>query len=425
MIRSLKRKFILISMSLVLVVLLVVFTALCVTTATRQQQSAMRSLESLLMRRDDDSPKLEIGKPNSFDGTTPQRSGNTVGFVLSVDESGTVSITSSNAVMISDDTASTLANIALSAKSDSGLIRSYSLYYQRASESGQTYIAFLDASSNLSAMTELVVTSLLGGALALLAFFFVTLFLSNLALKPVAAAWERQKQFVADASHELKTPLTVILANQKILLSHANHTIASESKWIENTQSEGSRMKSLIEDLLFLAKSDAGKNRETLNEVNLSDVAQGTLLSFASLAFEAGVSLEDDIQSDLKLIGNEPQLRRLFGILLDNAIKYADAKGSVKIHLFADGSNARLSVQNSGAPIPEDELSHLFERFYRADRARSAGGYGLGLSIADSIVRAHGGRISVTSTAAAGTTFTVILPLRASAKRHAGKENLW
>lgn len=421
MIRSLKQKFVLISMSLVLVVLLAVFTALCASTSASQEQSAKRSLNSLMMRRDDTPPDFEIGKPDNPDNGTPQRNNDLLaGFVVTLGDDGSVSEISTSSVTVSDETAATLTEQVMSTDADSGMIRSYSLRYLRVVEDGVTRIAFLDASNDITAMSELIVKSLLIGALALLAFFFASLFLSNLALKPVEAAWNRQKQFVADASHELKTPLTVILANQKILLSHASHTVAAERQWIENTQSEGSRMKGLIEDLLFLAKTDDSKSKDTLNEVSLSDIAQGTLLSFASLAFEAGVTLDDDIQPDVRLIGNEPQLRRLCGILLDNAVKYADAKGSVRIQLHTDGANARLSVQNSGTPIPESELPHLFERFYRVDRARSAGGYGLGLSIADSIVRSHGGRISVTSTAAAGTAFTVTLPLRVQGVRRSG-----
>ena len=155
-------------------------------------------------------------------------------------------------------------------------------------------------------------------------------------------------------------------------------------------------MKSLVEDLLFLAKSDDSANKETLSDVNLSDVVQGSILSFASLAFESGITLNDTVQPDITMTGNEPKLRRLCGILLDNALKYVNAHGSVNVDLRTENGNALLRVQNTGAPIPAEELPHLFERFYRVDRARSAGGYGLGLSIAQSIVKAHGGKISVT-----------------------------
>ncbi len=411
MIQSLKKKFILISMSLVLVVLLAVFTALCVSTATSQRQTAERGLESLLHRDTDNTTQFEIGKPSSPSGSLPHNNDYLAGFVVTVDEDGTVTIDSVSSVIISDDTAQALATMVMNSSQDSGLIRSYSLRYLRDTTDGVTRIAFLDASSNISAMTELIITSLLVGALALLAFFFIILFLANWALKPVEASWNRQRQFVADASHELKTPLTVILANQKILLSHANHTIAQERQWIENTSSEGSRMKLLIEDLLFLAKTDSERVDRTYSEVCLSDVAQNSLLSFASVTFEAGVTLEDEIQPSVSLQGSESQLRRLCGILLDNAVKYANANGKVRLELRADSSGATLRVNNTGAPIAEEDLPHLFERFYRVDRSRSTGGYGLGLSIAENIVRSHGGRISVASTAAAGTTFTVYLPL--------------
>lgn len=423
MIRQLRRKFILINMSLVLVVLLAVFTGLCLYTENTQQQNAMRTLSALLERRGEDAPKLEIGKSKDRqDGLAPKNNDFFVGFVLSVDSEGIASIQSAHSVNVTDETAQTLAQIALDSNQDSGIIRDYSLRYLVSSNGSETRVAFIDATSDIAAMTELILSALIIGALALLAFFFVSLLLANLSLKPVETAWNRQKQFIADASHELKTPLTVILANQKILLSHKDQTIAQERQWIENTQSEGERMKSLVEDLLFLAKTDDSVNKETLSDVNFSDVAQGSILSFASLAFESGITLNDTIQPDILLTGSEPKLRRLCGVLLDNALKYVNAHGAVDVDLRTEGAIVNLRVHNTGTPIPEEELPHLFERFYRVDRARSAGGYGLGLSIAQSIVKAHGGKISVSSTAETGTTFTVNLPLRSAGSRSKRKD---
>lgn len=423
MIRLLRKKLVLINMSLVLVVLLAVFTALCVTTANTQLQTAARGLSSLLERHEEELPKLEVGKPSDQKGGSPARNNDLfAGFVLSVDSAGAVTIESAHSVNITDETAQALAQTVLESGKQSGLLRAYSLRYQTVTENGMTRIAFLDVSGSLTAMSELIVTSLLVGVLALLAFLFVSLLLANLALKPAEAAWNRQKQFIADASHELKTPLTVILANQKILLSHPKKTIAEERQWVENTQSEGERMKSLVEDLLFLAKSDGAKTNETLTDVNVSDVVQGTILSFASLAFETGVTLNDTIQPGIVLTGSEPKLRRLCGILLDNALKYVNTRGTVNVELRAENGTALLRVRNTGVPIAEEDLSHLFERFYRVDRARSAGGYGLGLSIAESIVKLHGGKISVSSTAETGTTFTVALPLRGVSPRQRRKD---
>ena len=424
MIQSLRKKLILINMSLVFVVLLAVFTGLCLYTASNQEQSATRGLTALLERHGEDAPKLDIEKSDDAKDGLPQRNNDALaGFVVSVSSSDqTATIESSHSVNISTETAQTLAELVQQSDQASGLLRAYSLRYYVTADNGETRIAFLDARSDLAAMTELVVSSLLIGILALLAFFFVSLLLANFAIKPVETAWTRQKQFVADANHELKTPLTVILANQKILLSHPELTIAQQSQWVENTQSEGERMKSLVEDLLFLAKTDESVGKETLSQVNLSDVAQGSILSFASLAFESGVALSDQIQQDILLTGSEAKLRRLCGVLLDNALKYVNAHGSVDVDLRLEGGNATLRVHNTGTPIPAEELPHLFERFYRVDRARSAGGYGLGLSIAKSIVKAHGGRISVTSTAQTGTTFVVTLPLRGTPARKNRKD---
>jgi len=424
MIQSLKKKLIFINMSLVFVVLLAVFTGLCLYTANNQQQNAQRGLTALLQRRSEDAPKLDIGKSDDSKGGLPQRNNDLLaGFVVVINYDSTATIESSHSINISDDTVQTLAQLTQNSSQKSGLLRAYSLRYYTSIDNGKTRIAFLDATSDIAAMAELVVSSLLVGILALLAFFFVSLLLANLALKPVEAAWNRQKQFVADASHELKTPLTVILANQKILLAHPEKTVAEQSQWIENTQSEGERMKSLVEDLLFLAKTDDGMSKETLSSVNLSEIAQGSILTFASLAFESGITLNDSIQPDIILTGSEPKLRRLCGVLLDNALKYVNRNGTVDIELNAENGFAQLRVHNTGTPIPEEELPHLFERFYRVDRARSAGGYGLGLSIAQSIVEAHGGRITVSSSNAAGTTFTAILPLRVASARRNRKES--
>ena len=174
------------------------------------------------------------------------------------------------------------------------------------------------------------------------------------------------------------------------------------------------QMKELVDDLLFLAKSDAARQPAARAETAMSEVALGCLLPFESVAFEAGVALKHRITPGLSLRGDEGQLRRLVMILLDNAVKYAGPGGTVTFTLERHQERLRLAVHNTGEPIPPEHLPHLFERFYRADAARnrSGGGYGLGLAIARSIVEGHHGRLTVTSTAAAGTTFTALLPRR-------------
>ena len=273
-------------------------------------------------------------------------------------------------------------------------------------------MAFADQSWESSSLRTLILNCLLVWALAMAAFFFVGLFLSSLALRPVEPAWKQQRQFVADASHELKTPLTVILANTGIVLAHPSDTVAVQSKWLEYTQEEARQMKGLVEDLLFLAKSDAARQEFQTAQVDLSELVQGCLLPFEPVAFEAGVRLDAQVDPGLMLTGDEAQLRRLVRILLDNGVKYAGAEGAVSLTLTRQQDKLRLTVRNTGTPIPPEHLPHLFERFYRADAARNRaqGGYGLGLAIARAIVEHHRGRISVSSSAESGTVFTVLLP---------------
>ena len=226
-------------------------------------------------------------------------------------------------------------------------------------------------------------------------------------------AWQQQRQFVADASHELKTPLTVILASTDIVLSHPSDLVSDQAKWLSNTREEARQMKGLVEDLLFLARSDDARLAFRPMETGLSQLVEGCLLPFEPVAFEAGVTLTAELSPGLTVQGDESQLRRLVRILLDNGVKYAGGpQPAVTVTLVRQQDKIRLTVHNTGDPIPPEHLPHLFERFYRADpsRDRAQGGYGLGLAIANSIVLSHRGRLTVTSTREAGTSFSVLLP---------------
>lgn len=238
----------------------------------------------------------------------------------------------------------------------------------------------------------------------------ISYFLAKWALRPAENAWNRQQQFVADASHELKTPLTVILANLRILLSHKEDSIASQECWIKNTQSEAESMKNLVEELLFLARSDANLASVPKSAQNLSDLTWNTLLLFEPVAYEQGVTISENIMPDLMVFADSEQIRRLLTILLDNACKYAEGEKHVTLNLSCQRDTIFLTVKNTGKQIPADELPLLFERFYRSDKSRTKSGYGLGLSIAQAIAQAHHGKISVESTKET-TSFTVTLPL--------------
>lgn len=206
----------------------------------------------------------------------------------------------------------------------------------------------------------------------------------------------------------------MILANAGIVESHPTATVAEEGKWIAYIREEAQRMKGLVEGMLFLAKYDDARRPKGVQDCSLSDLVTGCVLRFESVAFEAEVALDSEIEPDLRVRGDPDGLDRLVMILLDNAVKYAGQAGSVSVALKRRQERGVLTVCNSGEPIPPEHLERLFQRFYRVDssRSRQAGGYGLGLAIAHTIVQSHRGQIEVRSSREEGTVFTVTLPLR-------------
>lgn len=415
MIKKLRQKFILTNMLLVSLVLIIVFGVLLGTNYRRlvsQSQTAMR----FALDWKDRPPRLEIGGPrpdNTNSGNDePSKFSIVPVFSVLLDKDGNASTLQTNTVTVSDEVLAQAVKEAQSGQDDMGVISSLNLRYLRQTGFSGTRIAFADTTWETDSLLSLVRSSLLVGAGALVCFFLISLFLSKIALRPVEKAWEQQRRFVADASHELRTPITVILTNTGILLSHPKDTIEAQAKWVTYIQSEAQQMKGLVEDLLFLARNDHTRPPISPASLSMSDLVTGCLLAFESVAFEKGVALESSICPDVSVRGNPEQLRRLVVILLDNACKYAPSGGTIGLTLECRPEGVQLSVRNTGEPIPPEHLPHLFERFYRIDSARthSEGGYGLGLAIAKSITEAHSGTITVRSSAAEGTAFTVLLP---------------
>ena len=281
------------------------------------------------------------------------------------------------------------------------------LMYLKKSDLSHSKIILADNSFIFSNLRTSIIISALMLTAAMAVIFLISLWLSGLAVKPVKRAWEQQKQFVADASHELKTPLTVILANNNIMMSHKESTVADEHQWLESTEEEANHMKKLIDNMLFLAKSDAGETKVQLSEVNFSEITEGCALNFEPVAFEKEIMIDTDIMSDVTLDGDATQLNQLAHILVDNAVKYADRGTNVTIRLQKHGDSVEFSVNNIGTPISKEDAEHIFDRFYRAEKSRTTKGYGLGLSIAQRITESMNGKISVESNKENGTTFTV------------------
>ena len=425
MIQKLRKKFIIINMTLVSLVLIVVLCALCLSNYQKLQSESLGAMRHALSAPPDDNfkPKMELNRRKDESPFNNIRI-----FIVILNESGTIDSLNNNGTEVTEALAQEAVTKALETGKDQGNIKSLALRYIIEDTADGRKIAFADTILQTRSMQTLILNSLLIMIAGMAAFFIISLFLSKWALKPVEKAWAQQNQFIADASHELKTPLTVILANLKILLTHKEDTISNQSRWIENTHTEATRMKELVENLLFLARSESDTVTYITGSINLSDTVWKCLLPFESIAFEQGITIRENIAPSLYTLGNEGQLKQLMAILLDNACKYADRDKQVTVTLSRDQEKAVLSVNNTGEPVPQEELDHIFERFYRSDKSRvrtespphprsaesQEGGYGLGLSIAQTIVQSHHGKISVQSAESIGTTFTVTLPLYAS-----------
>ena len=269
-------------------------------------------------------------------------------------------------------------------------------------------LAFVDMSMEQATLARVIRSYLVIALAALLVLLGIAAAASRWVTRPVERAWRQQRQFLSDASHELKTPLTVILSNAELLEGAA--LPEKPARWSGNIRCEAEQMRTLVEQMLTLARADNGVRPAAMEPVNFSDVATECVLSFEPVAFEAGKPLEDHVAEDVTVTGDRDRLRHLISILLDNAVKYGAPGGTITLTLERTERQARLTVANPGDPIPPEHLPHLFERFYRADSSRGEqSGFGLGLSIADTIAREHKGSLRAESDAVS-TRFIFTLP---------------
>ena len=250
---------------------------------------------------------------------------------------------------------------------------------------------------------------IVGGA-SIVVLFFISVFLAERIIRPLEENDTRQKQFISNASHELKTPISVIGVNAEILSREL-----SQNEWLSNIQYENNRMGELVEQLLELSSAE---NKEvSMEELDFSYVVTGEALAFETLAFERGTTLQSTIEEEITLTGNQNQLTQVVAVLLDNALRHTTGN-YIDLTLQKRAHNAVLSVTNDGKEIPPEKLEHLFDRFYRVDEARNSEDhhYGLGLSIAKAIVEKHGGSINV-SCSGGKVTFVVVLPTKLARHR--------
>jgi two-component system sensor histidine kinase CiaH len=314
----------------------------------------------------------------------------------------------SNSEVFSQEELPSLLHTIVSQEKDFGILYSQDAIYYR---SGKTPYKIAIASTDyiVHSVVNLVLVLLAVWVGAMLLFLLISIRLSAVAARPMEEAMQREKQFVADASHDLKTPLSVILANNSILMENPENKVGDLRRWLDSTQEAAKRMQKLIAEMLTLADVERQDVPLVREEVDLANIAMKADLELESVAFEKNVTLEDDLPDRCMVTGNADYLLRIVMSLLENALKYEPSGGRVSIHLTQSKKKTVLSVCNQGSRIADEDLPHVFDRFYRSDKSRtnSAGSFGLGLAITKEMVERLGGTISVTSSQEEGTIFSV------------------
>ena len=419
MLKTLRNRFILTNMVLVGGLLFIVLLVFCINTYSIQMKEIDRTLQEPLTSEDYDEGQF--------------------GFLTSVialtDASGNVRQMYARGATLNGSDLQYAVEESLNRDSYRGMLNGVQkLIYQKTYLSnGGAVIVFVDASRMISVMRRTILTSLVVLMAAMVAVFLISRYIAKQAIAPIKQSWDRQKRFIANASHELKTPITVILANGGILKNRQDSTISAESQWIDSTIEEAGHMKKLVEEMLFLAKSDSADIFVRKERVDLTELVEADILNFEPLAYEKGLMMTVNVDEGIGVEADYTQMKQLIHILMDNAIKYAESPdiGVAEVMEDRNKENAQmcpvveislkegpmLSIKNTGRPISEKDMPHLFDRFYRADSARTrhedSSGYGLGLAIAKTIAETHGAEILVKSDNAAGpgglpgTEFTV------------------
>ena len=412
MIYRLQRKFILISTVAVLSVIALVFGVILVLNIT----SMNRNMDILADRVSEGGgrfpgslgemippDKIPPRNEQNFDFITPETPFSTRHFTVFFDKEGKVDQTFIESIYaIDEDTAIEYAKKVMDDGKERGWISNYR-YKVFSSEMGYG-VVFVDGSMSRSTLMQTTMIAgfvLLGCAALVLILIFL---LSKKAVKPIAESYEKQKQFVTDANHELKTPLTLILANLDIAEGELG-----KNEWLDDIRTEGQRMTELVKQLVALSRMDEEGQPLNVAEVSFGELVADTVSEFEPLAKDRGKALTASIDKEITCFGDEALLHRLVGILMDNAIKYCDQGGEISVTLHR-GRRVVLTVENTYSAVGEIELHRLFDRFYRADKARKfTGGYGVGLSMAKAIIEKHKGEITAYKKDSTHIGFKVIL----------------
>lgn len=420
MIKKLRRKFIAIAMCSMALVLFIIMAGINIANYTNVCRNADMRIRLIAdnngkfpdnpapSKDNSDTTPPEPKKDREFSrhDISPESAFDTRFFTVTLTDSGTIDqIDTGKIAAISTSEAKTYAASLYKKHHTIGFISCYRYQLVTTENKTQMYI-FVNCERELNTFHTFLLASV-GISLAglLLVFLLVVLF-SGMLVKPVAESYEKQKRFITDASHEIKTPLTIIDANTEVL-----EMTGGENQWTQSTRKQIARLTSLTEKLVFLSRMDEESTRLEMADFAISDAIIDTAEPFVSFAAARQKTLTLDIQPDLHYHGNEGCIRQCVSLLLDNAVKYSTEDGQIRLTFHTQGKNLLLQVRNTTDSMPVGKHDELFERFYRQDESRNSktGGHGIGLSVVSAIAGAHKGKISAKNEDGNSLTISMLL----------------
>jgi signal transduction histidine kinase len=388
MIKKLRFKFVIINMGIVTIMLCSIFGLIFHFTKANLEQESINMMQNIAGR------PFQLGIPSELgeDVRLPY-------FMIQLGVRGEMIARVGGYYDLSNDKFfDDLIDVIYTSPKRVGVIKEYNLRYYRVDTPLSHYLVFADITSELATLDNLIKSSFIIGGLSFLVFLGISILLSKWAVKPVDLAWKQQRQFVADASHELKTPLTVIMTNAELAQS-PEYDEEKKQRFLASILTMSRQMRGLIEQMLELARVDNADSKVNSGTVDFSKLVSDALLPFEPVFFEKGLTLTAQIEDNIKVEGVEGELCQVLDVLLDNAQKYSKEAGTTWVTLKRQGrGRCLLTVANEGVSISPEEAKNIFKRFYRCDQARSrTGSFGLGLSIAEAIVTRNRGKIWVES----------------------------
>lgn len=404
MIRKLRRKFIWIAMVSMIFVLGTIVTVINVLNYKKADNYSDKVI-SVLVDNEGGFPKDFPVRPNQGDGMTPETPFEARFFSVMLDGQGDVVFSDVRQIAaITPQTAEKYAKNLFTSGETAGMYNDYK-YRAKETDKGTLYI-FLDCTREMNSFRGFLQTSLLISLGGLAVVFVLILIFSRIALKPVEESYQKQKHFITNASHDIKTPLTIINAGAEVIeLEHG------EGEWTKEIKKQTQRLTALTDKLVFLSRMDEENQKIEIREFNLSELICEAIEPYENMAIAKGFWFSFDCQSDIVYKGNEEMLSQAIALLMDNAMKYTNENGSITVSLRKTLKGIELRFKNTAKNVKEGNNNEIFERFYRADKSRNSktGGHGIGLSVVKAIIMAHKGKISAYSADGQSMEFLIIL----------------